>query len=133
MSGSGSEDLEAIQALVTGDDIQHVGFRAMIQKLAIALNLAGSARNNTDGSMVVRLQGLADRTVETVDAMKAGSKKSSRNNHVSQSPINYDPTLNTFTVFAWTSVSRNITTPYDLVFTLRQGDAKLSHDAAKAE
>jgi hypothetical protein len=44
--------------------------------------------------------------------------KNSSNVKVSLSPA-VDPNLNTFTVVRWTSVSRNITRPYDLVFTLR--------------
>jgi acylphosphatase len=30
-----------------------------------------------------------------------------------------DPVLNAFTIYAWTSTTRNITNPYDLVFHLR--------------
>ena len=39
---------EAITATVIGENIQKVGYRAMIQKQAIEHNLAGYARNNPD-------------------------------------------------------------------------------------
>jgi acylphosphatase len=42
---------EAIRATVVGENIQKVGFRAMIQKQAIMYNLAGYARNNPDGTV----------------------------------------------------------------------------------
>jgi Acylphosphatase len=41
---------EAIAGTVSGQQIQKVGFRAMIQKHAIMYNLAGYARNNPDGT-----------------------------------------------------------------------------------
>jgi hypothetical protein len=44
----------------------------------------------------------------------------------------WDPDLETFTVFAWTSTSRNITNPYDLVFSLRPANDQISHKDAKA-
>jgi hypothetical protein len=37
-----------------------------------------------------------------------------------------DPALNAFTIYAWTSTTRNITNPYDLVFHLRPDDGKLA-------
>jgi acylphosphatase len=123
---------QSITATVTGDKIQKVGFRAMIQKEAIMYNLAGFARNNPDGTVAVQLQGDKDRIDQTVAAMRAGNKKSSQDNTVSQSPVAVEPGLKTFTVFAWTSTSRNITNPYDLVFTLRPDDSQISHKDAKA-
>ena len=56
-AGAAGAQQEAINATVTGEAIQKVGFRAMIQKEAIMLNLAGSARNNPDGTVKVTLQG----------------------------------------------------------------------------
>jgi hypothetical protein len=41
---------------VIGENIQKVGYRAMIQKQAIKYNLAGYARNNPDGTVGVGLQ-----------------------------------------------------------------------------
>ena len=43
-----------------------------------------------------------------------------------------DPNLKTFTVFGWTSTSRNITNPYDLIFHLRPTDDELSKKEAEA-
>ena len=123
---------EAITATVSGAQIQKVGFRAMIQKEAIMYNLAGFARNNPDGTVEVRLQGDKDRIDQTLAAIRAGSKKSSQNNTISQVTAAWDPDLKTFTVFAWTSTSRNIMNPYDLVFTLRPANDQISHKDAKA-
>jgi acylphosphatase len=63
--GAASAQQQATTATVTGAKIQKVGFRAMIQKEAIMYNLAGSARNNPDGSVAVRLQGDKDRIDQT--------------------------------------------------------------------
>jgi acylphosphatase len=123
---------QAITATVTGDKIQKVGFRAMIQKEAIMYNLAGSARNNPDGTVTVSLQGDKDRIDRTLAAIRAGNKKSSQNNTINQVPVAWDPDLKTFTVFAWTSTSRNITNPYDLVFPLRPANDQISRHDAKA-
>jgi hypothetical protein len=40
--------------------------------------------------------------------------------------------LDSFTVYAWTSTSRNITNPYDLVFHLRPTDEEVSKNEAAA-
>src|SRR5271166_3426817 len=47
---------QAIAGTVSGN-VQKVGFRAMILKQAIEYNLAGSARNNPDGTVQFSLQG----------------------------------------------------------------------------
>ena len=123
---------QAVTVIVTGDKLQKVGFRAMIQKNAIMFNLAGAARNNADGTVEVKLQGDRERIDETLAAICAGSKNSSHRNTISEFPTEWDPDLNTFTVFGWTSTSRNITNPYDLVFRLRPSDAPvISHHEAK--
>jgi acylphosphatase len=64
--------------------------------------------------------------------MRAGNKKSSQDNTVSQAPAAVQPDLKTFTVYAWTSTSRNITNPYDLVFNLRPDDSQISRKEAKS-
>jgi acylphosphatase len=130
-TGTASAQQQAIMATVTGAKIQKVGFRAMIQKEAIMYNLAGFARNNPDGTVEVRLQGDKDGIDQTLAAIRAGSKKSSQNNIVDQAPAAWDPDLRTFTVFAWTSTSRNIMKPYDLVFSLRPANNEISHKDAK--
>ena len=127
-----SAQQQAITATVTGAEIQKVGFRAMIQKEAIMYNLAGSARNNPDGTVSVSLQGDKDRIDNTLAAIRAGSKKSSPNNTINQVPAAWDPNLKTFTVFAWTSTTRNITNPYDLVFTLRPANDPVPPQDAKS-
>ena len=123
---------EAVTATVTGQAIQKVGFRAMIQKEAIMFNLAGSARNNPDGTVAVTLQGDKDRIDQVLAAIRAGSKKSSTDNTVVSVPAVVDPNLKSFTVFAWTSTSRNIANPYDLVFPLRPANDQISRHEAKA-
>ncbi len=129
-AGAASAQEEAITATVTGEAIQKVGFRAMIQKEAIMLNLAGAARNNPDGTVKVSLQGDKDRIDQVLAAIRAGSKKSSKDNTIAQVPAAVDPNLKSFTVFGWTSTTRNITNPYDLVFPLRSANDEISrHDA----
>jgi acylphosphatase len=131
-AGAASAQEEAITATVTGEAIQKVGFRAMIQKEAIMLNLAGSARNNPDGTVKVSLQGDKGRIDQILAAIRAGSKKSSKDNTIAQVPAAVDPNLKSFTVFAWTSTTRNITNPYDLVFPLRSANDEISRHDAKA-
>ena len=127
-----SVEQQAIAATVTGAQVQKVGFRVMVQKEAIMYNLAGSARNNTDETVSVTLQGDRNGIDQVVAAMKAGSKKSSKNNTVAVVPTQPEPNLKTFTVFNWTSITRNILTPYDLVFSVRPGDDQISAQEAKA-
>jgi acylphosphatase len=131
-AGAASAQQEAITATVTGQAIQKVGFRAMIQKEAIMENLAGSARNNPDGTVKVSLQGDKDRIDQVLAAIRAGSKKSSKDNTIALVPTALDPNLKTFTVFGWTSTTRNITNPYDLVFHLRPANDQISAHDAKA-
>ena len=115
---------QAISGKVTGND-QHVGFRALIMKQAIALNLAGFARNEPNDVVSFTLQGDADRLGDALAAIREGTKKSS-GIAVGTAPATVDTTLASFTIFAWTSTSRGIANPYDLVFKLRPGDKKLS-------
>jgi acylphosphatase len=123
---------EAITATVIGENIQKVGYRAMIQKQAIMYNLAGYARNNPDGTVGVGLQGDGKRIAKTLEAISAGNKKSSKANIIGETPAALDPSLKTFTVFGWTSKSRNISNPYDLVFNLRPADNEISGKEAEA-
>ncbi|HLN07946.1 MAG TPA: acylphosphatase [Xanthobacteraceae bacterium] len=120
---------QAIAGTVSGN-VQKVGFRAMILKQAIEYNLAGSARNNPDGTVQFSLQGDRNRIDRAVMAIRNGTRRSS-NVNVSTSPASVEPNLNTFTVIAWTSTSRHITNPYDLVFTLRADDQTMSKKEAK--
>jgi acylphosphatase len=136
MSGLGTvagnaamQQKQAISATVTGND-QHVGFRAMVMKQAIKYNLAGSAKNDKDNIVRFTLQGDANRIDAAIAAVREGTKKSS-NIEVSTTEVAVDPSLSTFTVIDWTSTSRNITTPYTLVFKLRADDTVLSKADAK--
>ncbi len=131
-AGAASAEQQAIKGVVSGAMIQKVGFRAMIQKQAIMYDLAGYARNIPDGTVSVSLQGDKHRIDKVLDAIRAGTKKSSHDNKVSVTDDALDPSLKTFTVFAWTSTSRNITNPYDLVFQLRPGDDEISKKEAAA-
>ena len=120
---------QAISGTVTGND-QHVGFRAMIMKQAIAYNLAGSAKNLPNDVVSFTLQGDAERLDAAVAAIQDGTKKSS-NIKVSTTAGTVDPALTAFTIFAWTSTSRNITNPYDLVFRAaarRQQDSRVGRE-----
>ena len=120
---------QAISGTVTGND-QHVGFRAMIMKQAIEYTLAGFARNLPDDVVSFTLQGDADRLEPAVAAIRAGTKKSS-GIEVHTAAAAVDPALGAFTIDGWTSTTRNITTPYDLVFKLRPDDKKLSPPEGK--
>jgi acylphosphatase len=123
---------QTIAATVIGEKVQKVGYRAMIQKQAIMHNLAGYARNNPDGTVGVELQGDEDRITKTLDAVSAGNKKSSQANIIGEAQAPFDPKLKTFTIFAWTSTSRNISNPYDLVFNLRPANDEISPKDADA-
>jgi len=127
-SAAGPES-QAISGIVTGN-VQKVGFRAMILKQAIKYNLAGSARNTTEGAVQFTLQGNESRIDQAVMAIRDGTRRSS-NVNVSTSPAKADPGLDKFTVIAWTSASRDITTPYDLVFHLRPNNETISKRDAK--
>jgi acylphosphatase len=124
-----AQQKHAISATVTGND-QRVGFRAMIMKQAIKYDLAGSAKNDKDDIVRFTLQGDADRIDTAIAAIREGTKKSS-NIQVSTTEVAVDPALSTFTVVDWTSTSRNITTPYTLVFKLRADDTAVSKNEAK--
>ena len=127
-SAAGPES-QAISGIVSGN-VQKVGFRAMILKQAIKYNLAGSARNTPEGTVQFALQGDENRIGQAVMAIRDGTRRSSEVN-VSTSPAKVDPSLDKFTVIAWTSASRNITNPYDLVFHLRTNDEPISKREAK--
>jgi acylphosphatase len=122
--------IQAIAATVTGND-QQVGFRAMVMKQAIEFNLAGFAKN--DANMVVHftLQGDQKRIDKALAAIDEGTKRSS-NIKVTPAPTAVDPSLKGFSIPGWTSSSRQITTPYNLVFTLRTDDSTLGPDDVKA-
>jgi acylphosphatase len=112
-----AQEKQAISATVTGND-QHVGFRAMIMKQAIEYNLAGSTKNDANDIVRFTFQGDPDRIDAAIAAVREGTKKSS-DIRVSTAAAAVDSTLSTFTVIDWTSTSRNIATPYTLVFKLK--------------
>jgi acylphosphatase len=124
-----AQQKQAVSATVTGND-QHVGFRAMVMKQAIKYNLAGSAKNDGDNVVQFTLQGDANRIDAAIATVREGTKKSS-DIKVSTTEVVVDPSLSTFTVIDWTSTSRNITTPYTLVFKLRVDDTVVSKTEAK--
>jgi len=120
---------QAISATVTGND-QEVGFRAMVMKHAIEYNLAGSAKNDRDEIVHFTLHGDKNRIDAAVASIREGTKKSS-NIEVSTTPVAVNPTFSTFTIIDWTSTSRNITTPYTLVFELRTNDKVIAKTEVK--
>jgi acylphosphatase len=120
----------AISGTVTGND-QHVGFRAMIMKQAIEYNLTGFTKNLPNNIVNFTLQGDAKRLSDALSAVEEGTKKAS-DIKVITTRAAVDPALNAFTIYAWTSTSRNITTPYDLVFHLRPDNGKLAPMDVKA-
>jgi acylphosphatase len=120
---------EAISATVTGND-QRVGLRAAIMKQAIEFNLAGFAQNEANDIVRFTLQGDSDRLEFAVAAIREGTKKS-RDIEVITTKASIDPALTAFRVVDWTSTSRNITTPYTLVFALRADNKVISKSEAK--
>jgi acylphosphatase len=121
---------ESVAATVTGND-QHVGFRAAVMKQAIEYNLAGWARNDTDQIVRFVLQGDKHDIDSAIATLQQGTKKSS-DIQIATSETAFDPALKGFTIVDWTSTSRNITTPYTLVFPLRADDGAISTADAKA-
>ena len=95
-------------------------------------NLAGYARNIPDGTASIALQGDKERIEMALEAIRVGSKRSSRDNIIKAAAASLDPNLKTFTVFHLTSTRRNITNPYDLVFQLRSADGEISKKEASA-
>jgi acylphosphatase len=77
-AGEANAQREAIAGTVSGEKIQKVGFRAMIQKQAIIYNLAGYARKLPGRNGEHRPAGDKDRIDKVLEAIRAGSKKSSR-------------------------------------------------------
>ncbi len=131
-ASAASAQQEAVTGTVSGEAIQKVGFRAMIEKQAIMYDLAGAARNVPDGTVSISLQGDKERIDKALAAIRVGSKKSSRNNVVNVASAPLDSNLKTFTVYGWTSTSRDITNPYDLVFQLRPANDEISKKQAAA-
>jgi len=129
-SNLAGQNVIAVSGIVTGK-VQEVGFRARIQKQAIRYNLAGSAQNNNDNSVRFVLQGSKDRIDQALRSISKGTKKSSDVN-VSISSASVEPNLETFTVIGWTSISRRISHPYNLVFSLRHDNTTITKDQAKA-
>jgi acylphosphatase len=124
-----AQNVIAVSGVVSGD-VQQVGFRAMIQKQAIENNLAGSAKNNDDKTVQFSLQGDKNRVNRALAVIRDGTKKSS-NVKVAVSKAAADPDLNTFAVVGWTSLSRDIKNPYDLVFTLRADNTTIAVSSPK--
>ena len=124
-----AQNVTAISGTVTGN-VQEVGFRAMIQRQAIQYNLAGSVENNNDKTVQFFLQGDKDRVDQALTAIRKGTKKSSDVN-VGVSLASVRPDLQTFTVVGWTSVTRHISHPYDLIFNLRPDNTIIDKHEAK--
>ncbi|OHX18361.1 hypothetical protein BI343_09095 [Chromobacterium amazonense] len=122
---------QAIDGTASGK-VQQVGFRAMILKQAIQYNLAGTARNTEEQTVLFSLQGKDKRVQDALARIRRGTDKSA-DVKISTRDGTFDPALRTFTVTGWTSASRHIAKPYNLVFTLRQDDKKLSKKEAKQE
>lgn len=121
----------AVTGQVSGQ-VQQVGFRALILKQAIRFNLAGTAKNNQDGTVSFVLQGDPARIKSATQEIAKGDAKSAEV-QVKTTDSKFDPQLRTFTVVDWTSTSRHITNPYNLVFTLRKHAGTVSEKEAEEE
>lgn len=120
---------QALAGTVSGK-VQQVGFRALILKQAIQYNLTGTAQNLENGTVVFVLQGKPERIEKALQALRKGTAKS-RDVSISTSSAATDATLDTFRVLGWTSSSRKITTPHDLVFLPRTDNSTISRDQAQ--
>jgi acylphosphatase len=118
----------AVIGTVTANDGE-VGFRAMLMKQAIEYNLAGSAKNDENKLVQFTLQGDTKRIYAVIATLNEGT--TSLKIEVTTSSTAVDRALSTFTVSNWTSLSRNITTPYTLVFKLRADDKVISRTKAR--
>lgn len=123
------QESQAVSGTISGK-VQQVGFRALILKQAIQYNLAGTAQNLESGVVKFALQGNPGRISKALEALRQGTSKSS-DVRITTSPAAIDTKLNTFRVIGWTSTSRKITTPHDLVFTLRTDDSTVSRAEAQ--
>ncbi|KUM05068.1 acylphosphatase [Chromobacterium subtsugae] len=123
--------LQAIDGTASGK-VQKVGFRAMILKQAIQDNLAGSAKNTDAGTVLFSLQGKDSRLQDALKRIAQGTAKSA-DVKIATSAGKPVADLRTFTVVGWTSTSHGISKPYNLVFTLRDDDKKVSKKEAKRE
>jgi acylphosphatase len=121
----------AVSGRVSGK-VQQVGFRALILKEAIRFDLAGTAKNDADKTVAFVLQGDPGHIAKALKVIAKGTEKSS-DVKVKTTPGRVDPKLKTFTVVGWTSTSRHITKPYDLVFTLRKDGKTVSEKEAHKE
>ncbi|MDX2225822.1 MAG: acylphosphatase [Verrucomicrobiae bacterium] len=122
-------EVKAVSGIVSGE-VQKVGFRAMILKQAIHLNLAGQVENLKDGTVHFTLQGAEDRIQKALANIGEGTKKSAAV-RITTSAAPFNPALKTFTVIGWTSTTRGVTSPYNLVFTLRSDNLPVSDREAK--
>lgn len=122
-------DPGAVTGVVTGN-VQKVGFRALILRQAIRYNLAGEARNEPDGTVRFSLQGTGERISRALTELRKGTGKSSDVKVTTESAAPREG-LVAFTVVAWTSSTREISKPYDLVFALRSPDGVVSAKEAR--
>jgi acylphosphatase len=129
ISHEANDQFEAVQGLVRGN-VQQVGFRAAIFRLAIRYNLAGWDENLPDGTVRFLLQGPRSR-IENVLALIPQADPKGNVAGISTEKVPLSPALRTFTVRDWTSKSRGYANPTDLVFSLRFPDGPVSQQEAK--
>lgn len=87
-AGSGHADRVRRRVVVTGR-VQGVGFRAATARQAVATGLAGFARNQLDGSVVVELEGIP----AAVDAIVAWCRTGPRHAEVLDVAVEDVPTV----------------------------------------
>ncbi len=82
------------EILVTGK-VQGVWYRDFVFKNAIALNLSGSVRNNSDGTVSAAVEGEEEIINQLIDKIKIGSPLSK----VEDVKVNWQPFENKFNSF----------------------------------
>ncbi len=82
------------EILVTGK-VQGVWYRDFVLKNAIALNLSGWVRNNSDGTVSATVEGEEEIINQLIDKIKIGSRLSK----VEDVTVNWQPFENKFNSF----------------------------------
>ena len=127
-ANAASSPVRAVDGIVQGN-VQKVGFRAFIFRLAIRYNLGGTIENLQDGSVHFALQGLSTSMDETLAAIRQGPAKALVNSlKVKNTAIQNNVT--SVTVKGWTSVQRNFEHPVDLVYPLRKNSQPITKPEA---
>lgn len=131
------QTVTGVVSSVDGHPVTQVGFRAMVLKNAIRWNLAGSAVNNScttsPPTVSLVLQGYPDAIQAAKQQIMQGTKLCPTGNFAIQwtDPVD-GGNLTVFKVQGWTSSTRHINTPYNLLYFVNPDPQTSVLDAAGA-